>query len=80
MYRIIELQTNGDSQSMIDHGVQPDTDHADSVAHGVAQYAALSNVPTHTVVVLNPEGTVVIKYKYNHEPAPDNTETSSQEE
>ena len=67
MYRVIELQTNGTATTMIDHNDFADKDHADSVAHGVAQYAAVSNVEIHTVVVLNPEGIPVTNFKYKHE-------------
>ena len=66
MYRVIELQTNGTATSMIDHNDFPAKDHADSVAHGVAQYAAISNVEVHTVEVLNAEGVPVTKFIYKH--------------
>lgn len=66
MYRVIELQTNGTATSMIDHDDFPDKNHADSVAHGVAQYAAISNVEVHTVEVLNSEGVPVTKFIYKH--------------
>ena len=71
MYRVIELQTMNNVTSMIDHDDYPDKDHADSAAHGVAQYAAISSVEVHTVEVLNPEGVPVTKFVYKHEPAKD---------
>lgn len=70
MYRILEFQTTGTNTIMADHGDQPDRDNAESVAHGVAMYAAISAVEVHTVAIINPEGVVVNKYTYKHTPAP----------
>ena len=67
MYRVIELQTTGAATAMIDHNDFADRDHAESEAHSVAQYAAISAVETHTVVIVNAEGIVVTKYCYKHE-------------
>ena len=67
MYRVIELQTTGTATSMIDHNDFPDKNHAESEAHDVAKYAAISSVEIHTVVIVNPEGAVVTKYCYKHE-------------
>lgn len=67
MYRVIELQTTGAATAMIDHNDFADRDHAESQAHGVAQYAAISTVEIHTVAVVNAEGVVVTKYCYKHE-------------
>ena len=54
MYRVIELQTTGTATAMIDHNDFADKDHAESEAHRVAQYAAVSAVEVHTVAVVNP--------------------------
>ena len=70
MYRILEFQTNGAVTDMVDHGDQQNRDNAESVAHGVTMYAAISTVEVHTVAIINPEGTVVNKYTYKHAPAP----------
>ena len=67
MYRVIELQTTGNATSMIDHNDFADRDHAESEAHDVAKYAAISSVEIHTVAIVNPEGAVITKYCYKHE-------------
>ena len=67
MYRVIELQTTGTATAMIDHGDYPDREHADSKAHDVAKYAAVSTIEIHTVTVINPEGVTIIKYPYKHD-------------
>ena len=67
MYRVIELQTTGNTTAMIDHNDFADRDHAESEAHDVAKYAAISSVEIHTVAIVNPEGAVVTKYCYKHE-------------
>ena len=66
MYRVIELQTTGTATAMIDHNDFADRDHAESEAHNVAQYAAISTVEVHTVAIVNPEGTIITKYCYKH--------------
>lgn len=67
MYRVIELQTTGDTTSLIDHADFATKNEAESKLHGVAMYAAISQVEVHSVVVLNPEGNVIKKETYKHE-------------
>ena len=67
MYRVIELQTTGTATAMIDHNDFADRDHAESEAHDVAKYAAISAVEIHTVAIINAEGAVITKYCYKHE-------------
>ena len=67
MYRVIELQTNGVTTAMVDHNDYAERNDAESRLHDVAKYAAISSVECHTVVVINPEGTIVKKECYKHE-------------
>lgn len=68
MYRVLELQTNDQGvTSMIDHGDELERNSAESKLHAVAQYAAISQVPVHTVVILNAEGEKIKKEVYKHD-------------
>ncbi len=67
MYRVIELQTTGNSTAMVDGGDFEDREHAESKLHQIAQYAAISQVPIHSVVILTPEGEKIKKECYKHE-------------
>ena len=68
MYRVIELQTNENGvTAMLDHGDEIDRNSAESKLHAVAQYAAISQVPVHTVVILNAEGEKIKKEVYKHD-------------
>lgn len=68
MYRVLELQTNSENvTAMIDHGDEVDRNAAESKLHAVAQYAAISQVPIHTVVILNAEGEKIKKEVYKHQ-------------
>lgn len=68
MYRVLELQTNNENvTAMIDHGDEVERNAAESKLHAVAQYAALSQVPIHTVVILNAEGEKIKKEVYKHQ-------------
>lgn len=69
MYRVIELQTTGTATAMVDHGDYAERNEAESKLHSVAQYAAISSVPIHTVVVITPEGERIKKEVYKHEQA-----------
>lgn len=70
MYRVLELQTNEQGvTAMLDHGDEVERNAAESKLHAVAQYAALSQVPIHTVVILNAEGERIKKEVYKHEQA-----------
>ena len=68
MYRVLELQTNSENvTAMIDHGDKIDRNEAESKLHAVAQFAAISEIPIHTVVILNAEGEKIKKEVYKHE-------------
>lgn len=69
MYRVIELQTTGTSTLMVDGGDFVSRDQAESKMHQIAQYAAISTVEIHSVVVLNPEGEKIRKETYKHQQA-----------
>lgn len=69
MYRVIELQTTGTATAMVDHGDFAERNAAESKLHNVAQYAAVSTVEIHSVVIINPEGERVKKEVYKHEAA-----------
>lgn len=67
MYRVLELQTNEQGvTAMLDHGDEVERNAAESKLHAVAQYAAISQVPIHTVVILNAEGEKIKKEVYKH--------------
>lgn len=68
MYRVLELQTNEQGVTdMLDHGDEVERNAAESKLHAVAQYAAISQVPIHTVVILNAEGERIKKEVYKHQ-------------
>lgn len=68
MYRVLELQTNEQGvTAMLDHGDEVERNAAESKLHAVAQYAAISQVPIHTVVILNAEGERIKKEVYKHQ-------------
>ena len=70
MYRVLEFQTNNENvTAMIDHGDKLERNDAESKLHAVAQYAAISQVPIHTVVILNAEGEKIKKEVYKHQAA-----------
>lgn len=77
MYRVIELQTTGKTTAMVDHGDFEERNDAESKLHAIAQYAAISQVEIHTVVILNAEGEKIKKEVYKHEtPAPEPEQTN----
>lgn len=69
MYRVIELQTTGMATAMVDHGDYAERNAAESKLHAVAQFAAISTVEIHSIVIINPEGERVKKEVYKHEAA-----------
>lgn len=71
MYFIIELQTMGDGSCA--HLVQTATsrNQAESIWHGILQYAAASTLPAHAAVILTSDGQLVASQCYTHDSAPE---------
>lgn len=67
MYMVIELQTNRDGETSAitqDFAARPE---AEQKFHQILGFAATSNVPIHSAVILNPEGERLKKETYKHE-------------
>jgi hypothetical protein len=64
-YKVIELQTNGETTA---HIVTTETDqpHAEQKFHTVMAAAAVSNVDIHACVILNEFGAIVQQGYYSH--------------
>ena len=68
MYFVLELQkmANGNCSILTYHEDTWDYNHAESVYHGKCQYAAISEIPTHSVILLDVEGAVYLTKTYGH--------------
>ena len=66
MYMVIELQTNRDGATAAMTQDFPSRPEAESKFHQILGFAATSNVPIHSAVILNPEGERLKKETYKH--------------
>lgn len=66
MYTILEMQTTGGVTTCNPPQYQDTKEKAMSVYHGILQYAAISNVEYHTVVVLTETGQYIARECYEH--------------
>lgn len=66
MYAIIELQTNDGQTVNTPIQYQDTRDKAMSVYHGILQYAAVSEVEYHTVMVVDEQGQYIARECYEH--------------
>ena len=66
MYTIIELQTNNGVTVCNPPQHQDTKDKAMSVYHGILQYAAISDVEYHTVIVVDEHGRYLARECYEH--------------
>ena len=65
MYKIIELQTTGDTTAhLVSNAVT--WEQAQSAYHTILAAAAVSSVPVHAAAILNEEGQVVEHMAYKH--------------
>ena len=69
MYTVIEMQTTGETMSVLTPVVKSDRNTAEQEYHMKLAYAAVSAVEYHTVVLLNAEGQTLKKECYKHEQA-----------
>lgn len=69
-YIIIEAQTTDGVTSVITPVVKTDFNHAEQEFHSKLSFAAVSNIPLHSVTMLNERGQIVKYEAYDHsEPA-----------
>lgn len=68
MYFVLELQKTMDGNCAILTYHEDDWDYnqAESVWHGKCQYAAISAIPQHTVMMVDVEGAVYQSKTYTH--------------
>ena len=66
LYIVVELQRNGESMANIvtSHTTLADAEYK---FHLVAASAAISNIPRHTVILLDDEGFEIEKVVFEHE-------------
>lgn len=66
MYIIFELQSNADGTLGTLITTYTDMDEAESNYHRVLMSAAISKLPMHTCMMLNPDGHVIKSECYRH--------------
>ena len=67
MYHIIEIQTNGSSSAIVTPIPSAETkNEAESIFHQKLAYAAISEVPFHSVVLIDDRGIVSMSGTYEH--------------
>ena len=67
MYHIIEIQTTNNNSVIVTPIPSSENKYeADSIFHQKMSYAAISQVPIHTVVMINEEGILMRSGSYNH--------------
>lgn len=64
---ILEIQKSNEAAESILTVVEQDRNQAEAIYHGKLQYAAVSEVPIHTVVLINEVGDRVKGESYRHE-------------
>ena len=68
MYIVIEIQTAASTATIVtQHSTKQD---AESKFHLILAAAAISNVPTHSAVLMTDEGVWLRSEVYHHEPTP----------
>lgn len=65
IYIVVEIQSNGETAAVIQNSYS-DRSEAENKYHTVLAYAATSDVPTHSAVMLSDEGYFVKSEKYIH--------------
>ena len=72
MYHIIEIQTTGESSVIVTPiPSASERNEAESIFHQKMSYAAISDVPLHSVVLLSDEGLVMMNGAYRHNVEPE---------
>lgn len=71
MYIVVELQTQPDGTCANLVFSFEREDEARSKFHQILSYAAVSNLPMHSAVILTNEGVAIAHECYTHEPAPE---------
>ena len=66
VYIVSEIQTSGDTASILNF-TYTDYDQACSKYHTILSFAATSNVPKHSTVIANDDGSIVKRETYIHE-------------
>ena len=67
MYHVIEIQTNGSSSVIVTPIPSAENLYeADSIFHQKMSYAAISQVPIHSVVMIDENGLLLRNGSYNH--------------
>lgn len=67
MYHIIEIQTNGSSSQIVTPIPSAENLYeADSIFYQKMSYAAISQVPVHSVVMIDENGLLLRNGSYNH--------------
>lgn len=66
MYAIIEIQTNGDTMSVLPVQTRETLNEAESVWHSILSSAATSTVEHHTAIVIDEDGVVFDNKCYDH--------------
>ena len=66
MYAILEIQTNGDTMSVLPVQTRDTLNEAESVWHTILASAAISTVEHHTAMVIDEDGVVFDNKSYNH--------------
>ena len=65
MYAVMELQKTNESLSVLTTTFDNRQD-AESKFHQVLQYAAVSNVPVHSAVIMSEDGSLLKRESYRH--------------
>lgn len=66
-YLIIEIQVNATGQAATIVNQRNTRNEAESAYHAMMAAAAVSSVPLHSVVMMTPDGNVIMNGSYTHE-------------
>ena len=66
MYGVLEIKSTEETMIISEPVTKPTKGEAEQVFHLISSQAAVSSIPTHTVAIINAEGTVVKRECYKH--------------
>ena len=67
MYAALEIKEMADGTMTVDRYVKETRDEAEKAYHSILSVAAVSKNPTHSAMIINPEGKTLKSECYKHE-------------